>query len=158
EPRHLLPDRAVARHAAFASVRSMLSQSGARLAYVLTLSSMVLACGAEPPMVGDGETFGARDGWPAEVAARTLGDGVVNHVPRLRVGDDGALYVLRQQDPSFVNVDARNVTSFITRHAADGRVLAAIEGGGDLLLDFVVHPGGDITTVALRSVRGEDRY
>lgn len=135
----------------------MLLHAGARLAYLLMMSSAVLACSAEAPTQGD-DTFGARDGWPAEVTARTLGDGVVNHVPRLRVGDDGEIDVLRQEDPAFANVDARKVISFITRHATDGRLLATLDGAGDLLLDFVVHPGGDITTLALRSVRGEDRY
>jgi hypothetical protein len=123
--------------------------------------ALVLACGSEMTAGGDDDpttTFGERAGWPAEVRARTVGDGVVNQLPRLRTAEGGEVYALRREKPDWLSYDPREISSSISRYAADGTLLGAFDAGGDVLVDFVVHPGGEITTLALRSVHGENRY
>src|SRR3954470_12459577 len=124
--------------------------SRAGTAWLLGMATLLIACGASDAVPD--ERFGPRGGWPDEVAARTVGDGVVSGIARLRTGDDGEAYALRREAPDWLSYEPRSGASFITRHAADGSVLATIDGGGDLLLDFVVHPGGEITTLALRPI------
>ncbi len=122
---------------------------------------LLLACGSEMTTGDDDDpttTFDERAGWPAEVRARTAGDGVVNQLPRLRIAEGGEVYALRREKPGWLSYDPRELTSSISRYAADGTLLYAFDGGGDVLVDVVVHPGGQLTTLALRSVPGEDRF